>query len=614
MEYRVDLRDVKFHLFEWLPTAKLFEHEKFSEWDPDSLSMVVEEALKIAQEQLAPANEEGDRIGARYSDGKVTLPESFKTAWEKIREGGWIGLIANPEWGGMGAPHVFGTAVTEFFTGANSAFNLTVGLTMGAGEMIERFGTDEMKQLFVEKLYSGEWAGTMCLTEPQAGSDVGAIKTKAVKQADGRYLLSGEKIFITAGDHDLTENIVHLVLAKVPGAPPGTKGISLFVVPKFRVNPDGSLGEPNDVYTAGIEEKMGIHGSPTCSLVFGQNDACEGFLLGEENQGLKLMFHLMNAARIEVGLQGGALAGAAHQAAMAYAKERLQSRHWTKLKEKDAPQVPIIEHPDVRRMLLWCKAYTEAIRALLYITSYYIDMTHVTEGEEKEQYQTWVDVLTPICKAWGSHWGLMVTNTAMEVFGGYGYTREYPAEQYMRDCKIACIYEGTNGIQALDFVARKLPMKGGKPVMQLMGMAEKTFKKLKDDPQLGEPAWLLAGALKVMQTISQELQKRKDGILVTILDAFPMLDMAGTILGAHFLLDQAALAKEKLGGILEAKGVDPKDEKAYKALLAADDEAAYYHDKIQTAIHFCYRALPLVNVHAAAIRSGELAPINAMMD
>jgi len=464
----------------------------------------------------------------------------------------------------------------------------------------------------VSKLYSGEWAGTMCLTEPQAGSDVGAIKTKAVKQDDGRYLISGEKIFITSGDHDLTDNIVHLVLARTPGAPEGTKGISLFVVPKIRVNPDGSLGEANDVYTAGIEEKMGIHGSPTCSLVFGQNDACEGFLLGEENKGMRLMFNMMNAARIEVGMQGGALAGAAHQAALAYAKERLQTRHWTKSRDHSAPPVPIVEHPDVRRMLLWSKAYTEAIRAMLYITSYYIDMTHVTEGDEQEKYQAWVDVLTPICKAWGSHWGMLVTNTALEVFGGYGYTSEYPAEQYMRDCKIACIYEGTNGIQALDFVARKLPMKGGKPVMQLMGMAEKTFKNLKDDPQLMESAWMLAGALKVMQTISTELQKRQDGILVTVLDAFPMLDMAGTILGAHFLLDQAAIAKTKLGEILESKGVDPTDEKAYQALLSEDDEAAFFHDKIQTAIHFCFRALPLVNVHAAAIRAGEIAPILAL--
>ncbi len=613
MEYKVDLRDVKFQLFEWLPTTKLLEAERFAEWDEENVSMVLDEALKIAQEQLAPTNVDGDRIGAQYKDGKVTLPESFKPAYQTLCEGGWVGIVANPEYGGMGLPEVVGSAVNEFLFGANMALSLQILLTRGAGVMIESFGTEEMKRLYVEKLFSGEWAGTMCLTEPQAGSDVGATKTKAVKQDDGSYLISGEKIFITSGDHDLCDNIIHLVLARVPGAPVGTKGISLFVVPKIRVNPDGTLGEPNDVYTAGIEEKMGIHGSPTCSLVFGQNDACQGFLLGEENQGMKLMFNMMNAARIEVGLQGGAVAGAAHQAALAYAKERLQSRHWTKFADHSAPQVPIIEHPDVRRMLLWCKAYTEAIRSILLITSYYIDMTHATEGEERDRYQSYVNVLTPICKAWGSHWGLMVTNTALEVFGGYGYTSEYPAEQYMRDAKIACIYEGTNGIQALDFVARKLPMKGGKPIVELMGMAERTFRKLKDDPQFMEPAWMLAGALKTMQTISKELQKRPDGILLTLLDAFPMLDMFGTILGAHFLLEQATIARKKLGAILAEKGVDASDEKAYKAALADDAEARFYHDKIQTAIHFCYRALPAVAAHATAIRSGELAPMNAVM-
>jgi len=613
VEYRVDLRDVKFQLFEWLPTRKLLEAERFADWDAENVEMVLDEALKIAQEQLAPTNEDGDRIGARYENGTVTLPESFKPAYGTLCEGGWVGITANPEFGGMGLPEVVGSAVNEFFFGANMSLSLTVLLTRGAGAMIEAFGTDEIKRLFVEKLYSGQWGGTMCLTEPQAGSDVGAVKTKAVKQEDGLYLLEGEKIFITGGDHDLTENVIHLVLARTPGSPPGTKGLSLFVVPKIWVNPDGTLGEPNDVYTAGIEEKMGIHGSPTCSLVFGQNGACRGFLLGEENRGMKLMFHMMNAARIEVGLQGGALAGAAHQAALAYARERLQSRHWTKFKDHSAPQVPIIEHPDVRRMLLWSKAYVEAIRALLYTTSYYIDMTHVTEGDERERYQSYVDVLTPICKAWGSHWGMLVTNTCLEVFGGYGYTREFPAEQYMRDCKIACIYEGTNGIQALDFVARKLPIRGGKPIVELLGMAERTFKRLKDDPQFMEPAWMLAAALKAMQTISKELQKRPDGILVTLLDAFPILDMTGTILGAHFLLDQAALAKEKLGAILEEKGVDAGDEEAYGKLLADDPDAAFYHDKIQTAIHYCYRALPLVTAHTAAIRSGELAPIKAVM-
>ncbi len=613
MDYKVDLRDMKFQLFEWLPTGKLLEAERYADWDEENVSMVVDEALKIAQEALAPTNEDGDRIGAQWKDAVVTTPDSFKPAYQTLCEGGWVSLINSPEYGGMGLPEVIGTAVNELMFGANMALSLTVLLTRGAGYMVEEFGTDEMRKLYVEKMYSGQWAGTMCLTEPQAGSDVGALKTKAVKQDDGSYLISGEKIFITSGDQDLTENVIHLVLARVPGAPAGTHGISLFLVPKIRVNPDGSLGEPNDVVVAGIEEKMGIHGSPTCSMVFGQNDNCKGWIIGEENQGMKLMFNMMNAARIEVGLQGLAMAGAIHQSAVAYAKERLQTRHWTKFKDHSAPPVPIIEHPDVRRMLFTSKAYVEAMRALLMQTSYYIDMTRITEGEERERYQSYVNVLTPICKAWASHWGVMVCDTCLEVYGGYGYTKEFPAEQYLRDAKIACIYEGTNGIQALDFVARKLPMNGGKPIRELLGMAEATFNKLKNDPQLMEPAWMLAAALKQMQTISKELTKRPDGILITLLDAVPMLDMVGTILGAHFLLDQAILAREKLGAILAERGVDPEDEKAYKALLADHPDAAFYHNKIQTAIHFAYRALPTVTAQAAAIRAGELAPMHAVM-
>ena len=375
MDYKVDLRDIKFQLFEWLGLGGMLDAEKFADWDAENVEMVIDEALKIAQEQMGPCNEDGDRIGAQFADGKVTLPESFKPAYRTISEGGWIGLLANPESGGMGLPDTIGTATNEFFNGANVSLSLTITLTRGVGAMIEGFGTDEQKALFVEKLFSGEWTGTMCLTEAQAGSDVGASTTKAVKQDDGSYSISGEKIFISGGDHDLVDNIIHLVLARTPDAPVGTKGLSLFIIPKIRVKPDGSLGEPNDVIANNIEEKMGIHGSPTCTLVFGQNDGCKGFLLGEELQGMKLMFHLMNAARIDVGMQGLAAAGAAHQQALSYARERLQGRNWKEFKNPEAPQVPIVEHPDVRRMLLSSKAYVEAMRAVLLQTSIFVDMS-----------------------------------------------------------------------------------------------------------------------------------------------------------------------------------------------------------------------------------------------
>lgn len=613
MDYKVDLRDVRFQLFEWLPTAQLLENERFADWDVDNVQMVVDEALKIAQEQMAPCNKDGDQIGAQWKDGVVTMPESFKPAFQTAAEGGWIGLLASPEFGGMGLPEVVGTVVNEFFSGANVSLSLTLMLTRGAGAMIEHFGTDAQKAMFVEKLYTGQWGGTMCLTESQAGSDVGASTSKAVKLDDGTYRISGEKIFITSGDQDLTENIVHLVLARTPDAPVGTKGLSLFVVPKIWVNDDGTLGEPNDVYCNNIEEKMGIHGSPTCTLVFGQKDGCRGYLLGEEGHGMKLMFHMMNAARIEVGLQGCSAAGAAHQQALAYAKERLQSRHWKEMKNPEAPQVAIVEHPDVRRMLLSSKAYTEAMRALLLQASYYLDKHHTTEGEESERYKSYVEVLTPICKAWCSEWGVQVTHWCLQVHGGYGYTAEYPAEQYMRDAEIACIYEGTNGIQALDFVARKLPMDGGKPIRDLLGLAEKTFNKAKNDPELMEPAWLLAAGLKQIETISKELLKRPDGIQMVLINSVPLLDMVGTCLGAHFLLDQAMMAKAKLAEILAENGVSTDDKKAYKAFLKGNDEAAFYHNKVQTAIHFAYRALPTVPAKAAAIRSGEQAPIYAIM-
>jgi len=613
VDYKVDLRDIKFQLFEWLPTAKLIEAEKFADWDLENIEMVLDEALKIAQGEVATCNEDGDRIGAQWADGKVTLPPSFHTAYGTVTEGGWIGLLANPEFGGMGLPEVLGTAVNELFSGANVAFSLTLMLTRGVGHMIEGFGTDEQKQLFVENVLAGLWAGTMCLTEAQAGSDVGASKTKAVKNADGSYQITGEKIFITAGEHDLTENIIHLVLARTPDAPVGTKGLSLFIVPKVKVNADRSLGESNDVYCNNIEEKMGIHGSPTCTLVFGQNDNCEGTLLGEEGHGMKLMFHMMNAARIEVGLQGAAGAAAAHQQALAYSKERLQSRSWKEMRNPEAPQVPIVEHPDVRRMLLSSKAYVEAMRALLLQTSYYLDMAHLCEGEEAENYQSYVELLTPICKAWCSEWAVQVTHWCIQVHGGYGYTCDYPAEQYMRDSEIACIYEGTNGIQALDFVARKLPMKGGKPIREILGAAEKTFNKAKSDKELMEPAWMLAAALKQIETISKELTKRPDAIQMVLLNAPPLLDMVGTVLGAHLLLDQAMLAKEKLGEILIEEGIGTDDKKAYKTFLQGHDEAAFFHNKVQTAIHFCYRALPTVAAKGAAIRSGERSPFFAIM-
>ncbi len=609
MEYRSDLRDLKFQLFDWLPMDELLAAEQFADWDRDNVDMVIDEANTIAEKEFAPTNEDGDRVGVELKDGKVTTPDSFKSIYKTLCDGGWVGSSNNPEYGGLGLPAVVGSAVNELFIGSNMAFSLTTLLTRGTAHLIEEFGTDELKELFCERMYSGEWAGTMCLTEPQAGSDVGASTTQAVKQDNGRYLLSGGKIFITAGDHDLTDNIIHAVLARVPGSPPGTKGLSLFVAPKIRVGADGSLGDANDVQCIGVEHKMGIHGSPTCSMSFGADGACEAFLLGEEGSGMQLMFRMMNAARIEVGLQGAAIASAAHQAALAYARERLQMRSWNR---RGNGQVPIVEHPDVRRMLLTSAAYVQAMRAMLLQTAFYADMARVSEGAEGERYSAFVELLTPVCKAWASDWGFRVTEWSLQVFGGYGYTRDYPAEQYLRDAKIASLYEGTNGIQALDFVGRKLAYQGGKPARELLGMAGKTAHKLAGDEVLGGGAKVLGEAVAGLGELLLDVSGRDDGQLLIVLNAVPLLDMFGTVLGAHCLLEQAVIARRELGKLLEAKGVNG-DAEARRAHFADNEDAAFYHNKVQAAVHFCFRALPSVKAQSVAIQAGETAAMDAVL-
>jgi alkylation response protein AidB-like acyl-CoA dehydrogenase len=611
VEYRVDIRDLKFQLFDWLPTADVFGVGPYADWGRDEVEMVVDEALKIAREKIAPTNEDGDDEGARLEDGRVRLPASFRETYKVVAEGGWVGSTCSPEHGGMGLPHVAGTLINELFSGANLSLSLVFLLTRGAGELIEQHGSEELRNLFCEKLYSGEWSGTMCLTEPHAGSDVGASTTSATPLENGRYKISGEKIFITFGDHDLTDNVVHTVLARLPDGPAGTRGLSLFVVPRVRVDGNGETTESNDVVCGSIEHKLGIHGSPTCSLLFGANDGCEGYLIGEPHHGMRIMFEMMNAARIEVGLQGMAVASAAQQAALAYAKERVQSRHWTA--RGASPPVPILEHPDVRRMLWTSSSYVQAMRALLLQTSLYIDKARLAEGEEKARFQSFVEVLTPICKAWASDWSFRVTEWSLQVFGGYGYTRDYPAEQYLRDAKIGSLYEGTNGIQALDLVARKLPAGGGKPFRDLLGMAGATAERFAGDPTLGQPADLLAAALREIGELSASISERPDGPLMMMLNSVPFLDLIGTAFSAHLLLEQAGVARERLHAVLAEAGIDSTDEEAYAERLRDDRDAAFLHNKILAATHFAYRALPPATASGVALRVGETAPIDAVM-
>ena len=626
MKYLDDDRDIRFNLLEWLDLDAVLRGAAYQDVDREQLGMVLDEALKVAKGSIAACNETGDRVGAQLEHGKVHLPEGFAEGFRDLAAGGWISATMNPEFGGMGLPESVGTAISEFLMGANTALGLTVLLTRGSAHLIETFGSQALRATYCERMYSGEWTGTMCLTEAGAGSDLGALITKAVRQDDGTYLISGEKIFITSGDHGLTPNIIHAVLARTPEAPAGPKGLSLFVVPKIRVTADGSLGEANDVTCAGIEHKLGIHGSPTCSLVFGINDGSQGFLLGQEGQGLAHMFQMMNAARWEVGVQGLGNASAAHQAALAYAKERLQGRGTNVGKDagkgagKDAgkgagkglAQSLIIEHPDVRRSLLMQSAYVQAMRALASHTAWCMDMAHVTEGEDRDRWQGLLELLTPICKAWCSDWGFRVTEWALQVFGGYGYTMDYPAEQYLRDCKIASIYEGTNGIQALDLVGRKFRMQEGRPLKHLMKLAGDAAQGLVGDPVLGDSALQLADAVKAMDEVLAELPKQENASVLMALNAVPILDMLGHVVAGYLLLQQAKLARQKSEALLIERGVDPTDPAAVRALCSDSLDAAFYHNKVQAAIHFSHRGLPLVAAHAVALLGGEVAPMDVV--
>ncbi|RMH36839.1 MAG: acyl-CoA dehydrogenase, partial [Deltaproteobacteria bacterium] len=459
-QYRADLREIRFRLYEQFHLDELLGQPPFEEWDVEAVDMIIDEVYQFACDKIGPTNRVGDEVGCRLVDGKVITPPGFKEAWDALYEAGYRNVSAPEEHGGAGAPFSVGIATEEFLAGANVAFAMYPGLTVGAAELIAAFGTPEQVGRYVHNMFSGKWAGTMCLTEPHAGSDVGAATTKAIKQPDGTYKIEGTKIFISAGDHDLTENIIHMVLARTEGAPPGTKGLSLFIVPR-----DKLTGGSNDVTVGGIEHKMGINGSATCVLNFGENGNCVGELVGtEECRGMSQMFRMMNFARIGVGVQGMAVASAAYLAALDYAKERKQGPHVSKWKDPTAPKVPIIQHPDVRRMLIDMKARVEGIRALILKLCAHTDRERLLAGKDDEQaayHKGQVDLLVPIVKAYSSDQAFRVCETAIQVFGGAGYLRDHPVEQYLRDSKIFSIYEGTNHIQAMDLVGRKLPQRGG---------------------------------------------------------------------------------------------------------------------------------------------------------
>ena len=615
-DFIADLRDLKFVLFDQLDLESLLESERFSDFEPDDFEMMLDEAYRLAKEVFAPANEPGDRIGAKFEDGEVIVPPQFREPYAKMIEGGWLSISNNPEYGGGGTPDLMRKAVDDLFFGANLSINLGVMLTIGAGHLIEVFGTDELKRRYVEKMYTGQWAGTMCLTEAGAGSDVGNSTTRA-KRVDGEdcYLIEGEKIFITMGDHDLAETVIHAVLARVEGAPAGTRGLSLFVVPKHMINDDGSLGAPNNVVCTGIEHKLGIMGSPTCTLTFGAEGECRGWLLGGEGQGMRGMFQMMNEARIAVGMQGAALANAAYQQALAYARERLQGSHITQMKNADAPRVPIVMHPDVQMMLMKQKAYSEGMRAMLLYCAWALDYSEVAvEEKERQHYHALVEIMTPICKAYASDMAFRVTEWALQTYGGYGYIKEYPIEQYLRDVKITSIYEGTNGIQAMDLVGRKLSASGGANVKALHSLISAAVKKNADHPLLNQQYAALSAAKDTWAGVNQYFVEAtgKGNFITPLLTATNYLSLCGDMLMAYFLLDQAAIAVDKLGAVCKDAGVDPTDLEAVKRLGKDNAEAAYYYNKLLTARYFCAHELPQVDARAAAIRSGDASAWEAV--
>ncbi|HOG08582.1 MAG TPA: acyl-CoA dehydrogenase [Syntrophales bacterium] len=602
----VNVRDQQFLLFEQLGVERLFETEAYKDFTKEDALMMQNEAEKMALNVLVPTYAEGDKEGCTFKDGKVSVPKCYHDAYKKYVEGGWLCPMKSPDVGGQGMPVVLSSAYAEFFGAANFAFIMYPGLTNGAAGLIEKYGTEEQKQKYMYKMYSGEWAGTMCLTEPGAGSDVGALKTTAKRLPNGKFLISGTKCFISSGDHDLVPNIIHPVLARIEGDPPGTGGISIFIVPKIRVNDDGSLGEPNDVHTGNIEHKMGIKGSATCTLNFGDDGKCIGELLGKEREGMRVMFNMMNEARLEVGMQGLGHASAAYEHAVQYAKERIQSTPVWEMKNPDAKAVPIIQHLDVRRDLLWMKAYVEGLRALNYFVGLAIDMEHAAATpEERERWRGFVELLTPVCKAFGSDMGVLVCSKAIDVYGGYGYCQEYPVEQYMRDCKIACLYEGTNGIQSLDLVGRKLGMKKGMNVMNLVGEINGGIAKAKQSEALKKYAAKLEEAVFALIDLTMTFAGlgKTGSFLIPVLNASPYLEIMGDVLVGHFLLQGAAVAEEKLNAIYAEKGIESLGKK--RALVHENADVAFYVGKISVARFFVSEIIPTIKVRCETIKAAE---------
>ena len=493
--YKVNQKDIFFILKDQLNYGSLCALSRYKDLNEKTLDLLVKEAISFAKGVVDPLQEIGEKWGVRFEGGTVSCPPEFKTAFKQYGRDGWIAAARDLEYGGQGFPHMMRIIINDFMYGACQAFNMAPSLTHGAAHLIESFATAELKKRYVPKMYQGNWAGTMCLTEPDAGSNLANTQTTAFREGD-HFKIKGSKIFISWGDHDLTENVIHLVLARIEGAPAGIKGISLFIVPKIKDNPYGSLAGSNDVTCSSLEEKLGLHASPTCVLNFGSRDDCVGYLCGEENKGLAHMFQMMNAARINTGVSGMALASTAYQNALAYTKDRIQGRDVAGRKQGD---VPIIDHPDIRRMLLWMKAVVDGMRSMIYTGAYWSDLAlELSDDHERVHYQHLVDFVTPIIKAYCSEMGFKVCETAIQCLGGYGYCKDYPLELYLRDSKILSLYEGTNGIQSMDLMGRKMRISEGAPFIAFNTEVEKFCEKNIHHSTVGDN-------VKALQKVSKQL-------------------------------------------------------------------------------------------------------------
>ncbi len=577
--YNAPTKDMDFVLHDMLKV-----HEKatpgYDELDRDFTGAILEEAGKIARDVLAPLNVVGDAEGCHLENGVVRTPKGFKEAFDLVREGGWTGLDCDPEFGGQGMPYVLATAVGEMHVSANMALNMYPGLTHGAYSAIHAHGSAEQKATYLPKMVSCEWTGTMNLTEPHCGTDLGLLRTKAEPQGDGSFKITGQKIFISAGEHDMADNIIHLVLAKIPGGPDGVKGISLFIVPKFLVNEDGSLGQRNTLACGKLEEKMGIHGNSTCVMNY---DGATGYLIGDEHKGLRAMFTMMNEARIGVGLQGYAQAEAAYQNAVAYALDRLQGRDVTGAKNPDGPADPLIVHPDIRRNLMDQKSFVEGARAFVMWSATLID-EHIRSDDEAAHGL--ISLMTPVVKGFLTDKGFDATIQAQQVYGGHGYIEEWGMSQFARDARIAMIYEGANGVQALDLVGRKLAQDGGKHVMAFFDMVKTFIKENEGNEDLK------AGFLEPLKAASKDLQSAgmffmQNGMKnpnAALSGSTDFMHLFGHVCLGLMWARMAKAAMEKL-----AEGTEDRD---------------FYESKISTGRYYMARQLPATGMHLARINTG----------